>query len=294
MSYRIKTVAERTGIPKNTLIAWERRYGVVVPARTDSGYRAYSDHDVAVLSRLKDLVDAGYRISEAIALVQRNGLRDAQDSDVADTDTALEGARDRILSHLIDMSRARAETEALRLVTVSYARLVQEVYLPMMQEVGDRWERGEVTVAQEHFVTAYCREQILAMMRSLAHDDPMAPEAVCATPSGERHEIGLLGVALHLVLRGYRLTYLGADVPLEELIAVIEARKPILVGLSWVNQADGATIQSWVESIEAAMPDDALLLIGGRGTLHLRAQSTARAWLGSTLADLDRLPRLRR
>lgn len=283
--YWIKTVSELTGIPKNTLIAWERRYQLIEPKRADgSGYRIYTDEDIATLQRVQELLAAGYRISEAAAIVRNEPTQtQVQGNQVEPAGDGIEGLREVLLGSLLNYDRRGAERVAKRLVTLPYETLLDELYLPILQEVGHRWEEGLVSTVQEHFVSAWCREQILAMARSLEPGSPAAPEAICATPAGERHEFGLLGVAFRLANRGFRLLYLGADVPTDQLLALVEDRKPALVAISVVLERSDFDLVSYAQSVALAAGPSGRVLFGGRVADSLREPSLDRVQFGGAL-----------
>ncbi|MCO4746780.1 MAG: MerR family transcriptional regulator [Proteobacteria bacterium] len=284
--YWIKTVSEMTGIPKNTLIAWERRYGLLKPERSPSGYRVYSAEDLEVLERVKELMKAGYRISQAAEMVQRAPPgRQGTQPEIAPE--GLDGLRGALLVALLDFDRHAADRLVRTVVTLPYEAQLDELYLPVLQETGHRWEAGEVTTVQEHFVSAWCREQILVMARSLESGGPRAPLAICATPAGEHHEFGLLGAAFRLANRGYRLVYLGADVPTDQLLDLIRARKPALVAISVVIEREGFDLPLYAEQLLEALEPDGRLLVGGRASQKWRAKSSGRVSYGAGLEAAD-------
>ena len=288
MGYWTNTVAEMTGIPKNTLIAWERRYGLVTPERTGSGYRIYSDEDVAVLTRVKELIDSGYRISEVIRILER-GPSDTPtllDEAGKEGDTGLDLARRSLLERLLAFDLAGAEALSKLLVTTPFETLLDEVYLPLLHDVGARWEQGTATVAQEHLVSGWCRERILAMARSVEPSSERAPEAICATAAGEHHEFGALGVAFHLANRGYRILYLGTDVPSEELLDLIHTRRPAIVALSAVLARPDLDLVAFGQRVLQALGPVGRVLIGGRAADGLERHSSGRLLLGARAAEI--------
>ncbi|TNE89370.1 MAG: MerR family transcriptional regulator [Deltaproteobacteria bacterium] len=279
MSYWIKTVADMTGIPKNTLIAWERRYGLISPRRTDAGYRVYSEADLAVLRRVKALLDAGHRISEAASIIQQQpGVAEAEPDGVAPVRRAIRDA-------LYVFDRRAADAAAAAAVSLPFETRVHELLLPMLVEVGDAWENGEISVAQEHFASAWCREQMLSMARALEAGRAGAREAICATPPGEQHEFGLLGAAFWLASAGYRITYLGADVPEADLLALVAERQPAVVALSAVREREDLDLGAFAERVHAAAPGSRVLL-GGRAATTLPASANPNIVFGAARADV--------
>lgn len=261
MTFRIKRVAQLTGINPATLRAWERRYGLVAPGRTESGYRLYSDEDIAMLSRIKALVDDGLTIGEAIARVGRLGA--PVDGDLAGA--LVHDARFRLVEALLAYDR-RAAVEAYDEVSgLPPERRVEEVLLPVMCDVGDLWERGETGVCEEHFASAFVREKLAGILADLDTGAARGPEAVCAGLPGEKHEFGLMAVAVQLAIRGWRVVYLGSEVPLDEIRRVLHARKPALFCTSLVNRVAAGEFRQLMRALREATPAQTEVVVGGRG-----------------------------
>ncbi len=275
MSYRIKRVAHLTGINPATLRAWERRYGLVAPDRTSAGYRLYSDEDVAMLSRIKSLVDEGLTIGEAILRVRRG-----PGSLPADLlGPAVHEVRFRLVESLLSYDRRGALDDYQQVASLPAGRRVEEVLIPVMHDVGDLWERGEAGVCEEHFASAFVREKLMGILENLDSGSARGPEALCAGVPGEQHEFGLLGAAVHLAIRGWRLVYLGPEVPLDELHRVLHARRPALFCTSVVNRMAAADFRALVRALRAAAPPETEVVIGGRGApgaLHVEGVRVAR------------------
>jgi DNA-binding transcriptional MerR regulator/methylmalonyl-CoA mutase cobalamin-binding subunit len=261
MTYRIKRVAHLTGINPATLRAWERRYGLVAPDRTGSGYRLYTDEDVAMLSRIKALVDEGLTIGEAITRVRRGA--EPLPADFAGP--SVREARARLLEALLAFDR-RAALEAYDMVaTIPPIRRVEEVLLPLVREVGDLWGCAEIGVAEEHFASAFIREKLAGIMEDLDTGAGRGPEAVCAGLAGERHEFGLMAISISLATRGWRVLYLGADLPMDELQRVVQQRRPALLCTSVVNAMGTAEFRRLVRELRDMAPPETEIVIGGPG-----------------------------
>jgi MerR family transcriptional regulator, light-induced transcriptional regulator len=291
MSYRIKSVAALTGLTTSTLRAWERRYGLVSPERSQGGYRLYSDEDVARLSRIKSLLDHGFKVSEAIALVEREAPTlspsDATPESLADLRADLRHA-------LLRMDRSGASVVVDRLASVTFERRIDEILLPVLREIGGLWEEGSACVAQEHFASAFVREKLAGMLAELDGGPEGAREAVFAGLPGELHEIGLLAVAIHFALRGWRVTFLGADLPFEEMGGVIASRAPTLFCTAMVNRRTAAECAAIFAQLRGLSPNGTRIVIGGGGIptglgcnpapgIHLAPE--LRSLLASPLAD---------
>lgn len=262
MGYRIKTVCEMTGIPKNTLLAWERRYGLVRPVRQPNGYREYSDQDVLLLQRLKASVDAGQSPSEAISLLEEHPPPPRVAPEPAEA-LLLERSRGGIIDALIRFDRREADQRFERLSGLPYARQIRELIFPVLREIGQRWAAGAIDVAHEHFASAWCRDQLLAMLMHLESGPLDGPAALLASLPGDRHELGLMGKAVLLALSGYRISYLGADVPLDDLGRAARARAPALLCVSATISPGPEALASYARTLRAATPPETRILIGG-------------------------------
>lgn len=281
MGYRVKTVSAMTGIPRGTLLAWERRYDILDPDRSASGYREYSDADVALFKRLKALVDAGYSISEAVDLAKREPepagppARPEPRVDVvveappAPREAPRVGGAgdivDQMLRSLLAFDRASADRLVPRLGQVSFATAIDDLYVPVLHRLGEMWEAGEVTIAQEHFVSGFCREQLLAMYHGIGGGPEGGVTVACATPPGERHELGLLVLALKLALAGHRVIWLGADLPVPDLCAFLAANNPRFACLSFTRPVARDTVVTFARAVRAAAPPTTEIVLGGHG-----------------------------
>jgi len=261
MSYRIKRVAQVTGINPATLRAWERRYNLIEPSRTDAGYRLYSDQDVAVLSRIKQLTDDGLTVGEAIAQVRRASHPLGARAGTLE----LDGVRGQLRDALLRFERAGALAAWERLGALAPLRRCEDVLLPVMREIGDLWEDGTAVVAQEHFASAFVREKLAAMIAELDSGVAPGPEGVCAGAPGELHEFGLMACALQLAAAGWRVVYLGANVPLEETARVVRDRRPALLCTSVVLARPACDCAGLARELRALSPAETAVVMGGAG-----------------------------
>lgn len=270
MGYRIKTVAELTGIPRNTLLAWERRYGLLSPDRQVNGYREFSAQDVSVLREIKRLIDAGHKVSEAISLLGDRAKAMAAPPPIAERAEAMEPGgpavlRSALLAELLSLQRARADRIVHHQNLLGYNHLILEVYFPLLRQIGEGWAAGEISVAQEHFASEFCREQMVAMLLSLECGPQDGPGVVAAGYPGERHDGGLLGLSVLLALRGWRLTYLGADVPLPDLLLLLQEAKPKMVCVGLLQGQPIGELVSYARLLRAGCALSSRVVIGGRG-----------------------------
>jgi methanogenic corrinoid protein MtbC1 len=205
---RIGELARRTGVTVELLRAWEKRYGLLRPSRTEGGYRLYSDDDEERVHLMRRGLEAGLAAAEA--------ANAALASPVTAADVDLAGAAGALRSSLetFDDSGAHAAFDRL-LAAFTFETIASDVILPFLRELGDRWARGEVSVAQEHFASNLLRGRLLSLARGW--DRGVGPRAVLACAPGERHEIALIVFGIALRDEGWRITYLGADTPVGSL-----------------------------------------------------------------------------
>jgi DNA-binding transcriptional MerR regulator len=205
---RIGEVSDRTGIAPALLRAWERRYGLLRPARSAGGFRLYGDDDVDRVRRTQHLIAGGIAAAEAARLV------------LADADAAAEPRSPLspapLLEALVRLDDVGANAVLDRLLAAfSVETVMTEALVPALHEIGERWERGDITVGQEHFASTILRGRLLALARGW--DQGGGASIVLACPPGERHDLPLVMLGLALRSRGWRITFLGADTPLESV-----------------------------------------------------------------------------
>jgi len=269
--FTIKTVVQETDIAPATLRAWERRYGVLSPGRSEGGYRLYSERDIAILRWLKQQVDAGVAISRAVALLEIRHPGGAVEMAPASPRAGLPaGARspvaisDDLLDALLAFDEARADalvSEAFAIYPVE--QVAEEILTPTLVEVGERWHRGEATVVQEHFATAVLRRRLSVMFH--AYDQPATgPLAITGAAPTEWHDVGILLVSLALRRNGWRVIYLGQNVPADQLQQEIRKLHPDLVCLSATTREGAAELAHVYEAVIALPAPRPRLVFGGR------------------------------
>jgi DNA-binding transcriptional MerR regulator len=259
---RIGELSRRLGISDHVLRAWERRYGLLQPVRSAGGFRLYSEADEARVRRMQAYIAEGLSPAEAAQAALADGqvtgtatavTADAPHGGLADAI----GALDRALSDM-DEPAAQAVLDRL-LTTFTVEAVLREVILPYLYDLGERWQRGAVTVTQEHYASNVLRGRMSALARGWGHGH--GPLAILACPPGELHDLPLLAFGIALNRNGWRIAYLGADTPMDDLVRLAEITRPDLVVL-------GATAPDRFDG--TARPLSRLgrttrLAIGGRG-----------------------------
>lgn len=280
MTYRIKTVEKLTGISRNTITAWERRYDLVQPGRDASGYRAYSEADVAKLRRVKGLIDQGYQIGEVLSMIAATAP-----PKVDDTQRLVADLRERML----DLDREGGLRVVRQMRHLGPADQLEHVFTPVMREIGDLWEDGNASVGQEHFASAFVRDQLITTLRELDQGPRRGPPAICAGFPGEAHELGLLTIAIHLALAGHRVTYLGADLPAKSLTELMMDKPARLVCTSLMLPRPASEILAWAHEVRDHTAPHVVIAVGGPGVSHLTSQSEDRVRFVTSFRQLAEL-----
>jgi DNA-binding transcriptional MerR regulator len=254
---RIGELSKRSGVSPELLRAWERRYGLLRPTRSAGGLRLYGQDDVERVRLMRRHLDEGLAAAEAAALAAGAPLA-AEAPPVLAPDAArgeLEAAFERF-----DEPRAQVILDGL-LATTTVDTLLARIVLPYLKELGERWERGEASVAQEHFASGVLRGRLLGLARGWGLG--VGPVAVLACLPGERHDLGLIAFGLALRARGWRVAYLGSDTPIDTIEDAGRSLAPTLVVL---NAVDGELVRPVADELRA---------LAGRYTVALGGAAAA-------------------
>jgi methanogenic corrinoid protein MtbC1 len=249
----IAALTRRTGVSPDTIRKWEQRYGVLRPARTQGGQRRYSESDVARVKWLKARIDEGYRIGEAAALLGTAGIAAGTSSELCAELVAAAGRSD---------APAVTATVDQAMLIEPVERAFGEVLEPALTQVGDRWETGELTVAQEHLASAAVRAALQRLTADVRGN--VRGLAVLACAPGERHEIGLLMLSVLMRADGWQVAYLGADVPLADAVSLAERIRANALCFSASMPEAAATLSDGLETLGPL--ESTTVLVGGRAT----------------------------
>jgi DNA-binding transcriptional MerR regulator len=228
---RIGELARRTGVSPELLRAWEQRYGLLQPTRTAGGFRLYSAADEARVRRMQGHVANGLAAAQAAQLSL--SAEPAQSS--APSAAAMLDDEASMLAEFLDRLDESAANNALDRLFSAYTveAVLQRVLIPYLQRLGQRWEAGEVSVAQEHFASNLIRGRLLGLAQGWGQG--RGPAAVLACLPGELHELGLLVFGVALRRRGWRITYLGTNSPIDAVADVTRSLPPAVVVLFSVD-----------------------------------------------------------
>jgi DNA-binding transcriptional MerR regulator/methylmalonyl-CoA mutase cobalamin-binding subunit len=282
-----------TGLPIDTLRAWERRHAAVTPTRDLRG-RMYSDADVERLRLLRDAISNGHPIGR-IAQLHDAVLRELAAPLAVASSTAASPAREagagaeRIAAALAAFNLPQVELQLARAATLLTAtELLRDVIMPAMREVGDRWHTEPLGIAREHLLSGAVRNLLGSLIRVHSRSDATG-RLLFATPSGERHEFGALGGALVAASSGLSVTYLGPDIPAADIVemATVAACDVVVLAVTLGDPVDHGVMDE-VQSVAARLPADIELWLGGPAAPHMPPALTPRVLI---VPDYDALTR---
>ena len=230
--YRINAVSEMTGVPAATLRAWERRYGLPDPQRTDSSYRVYDDTDVALIRRVRELCDAGMAPSEAAKAVLEEEASAQEPPMPANTADPWRASVDAIVQAVERFEPGQTESALRHAMALGSASLVfDRVLAPAMKHIGDAWERGDMSVAQEHFASRVLEGAASTMLRLVKRDDA-GRKVLLACFADDEHDFPSYGPAIHFATWGFEVIRLGGRTPPSVVRQACEQLEPALVVLT--------------------------------------------------------------
>jgi DNA-binding transcriptional MerR regulator len=277
---RIGELSRRSGVSPELLRAWERRYRLLRPARSQGGLRLYSLEDLERVRLMQQHLARGVAAAEAAALASEQPAVSGGDALLADSKSELADAL-----AAFDEGRAHAVLDSL-LATATTDSVLATVVLPYLHELGERWERGEVSVAQEHFATALLRGRLLGLARGWGRG--LGPRIVLACAPGEQHDLGLIAFGLALRGRGWRILYLGADTPLTSVADAAHASDAVFAVVSAVAPESFREHRDELDELARKQR----LCLGGAGATAAGLDIDAEILGGDPVREAERLTEL--
>ncbi|MDO9119403.1 MAG: cobalamin B12-binding domain-containing protein [Nitrospira sp.] len=271
-THRIHRVAKLTGLSKDVIRVWERRFDLLKPTRGANRYRNYSDEDVSLLRYLKEQLDAGGSIGELSKLGRDELLRRARASapQVSFVDNTFSRLLRELLSTLDPFDRVTFEKRLNGAVAVvPFEEALHGILLPLQEQVGRLWHDGHVNIAIEHYVTKQIQQKIFSAMNQLPVTE-FGAKVVVACPPGEEHDIAALAVAYRCRVRGCRVYYLGANVPIASLANLCRTVKPDLTLISFPLALSDANAAELVDNLTREVAPTSRVAVGGNGALDMR------------------------
>jgi DNA-binding transcriptional MerR regulator len=277
---RIGELSRRSGVSPELLRAWERRYQLLHPARSQGGLRLYSLDDLERVRLMQQHLARGLAAAEAAALASEQPAAPR-------AEMALAAAKDELAEALaaFDEPRAHALLDSL-LATATIDAVLATVVLPYLHELGDHWERGEASVAQEHFASSLLRGRLLGLARGWGRG--VGPGVVLACAPGEQHDLGLIAFGLALRGHGWRIGYLGADTP---LTSVADAARAFAAAFAVVSAVTPKPLQAHRDELRDVARRQRLCL-GGAGAAEAALDLDAEILSGDAVEEAEHLTSL--
>lgn len=270
--HRIHRVAKLTGLSKDVIRVWERRFGILKPTRGANRYRNYSDEDVALLRFLKEQLDAGGSIGELAKLGREELLGRARASAprASFVDNTFSRLLRELLSTLNPFDRVIFEKRLNGAVAVvPFEEALHGILLPLQEQVGQLWHENHIDVAIEHYVTKQIQQKIFSAMNQLPVAE-FGAKVVVAGPPGEEHDIAALTVAYRCRVRGCRVYYLGANVPVAPLANFCGKVEPDLTIMSFPLALSDDKATELVQALADEVSPVSNLAVGGYGAIAMR------------------------
>jgi len=282
--YLISTVSKRSGVKSDLVRAWERRYQAVTPTRTEGGHRVYSDLDIARLKLLNEATGQGHSISQ-IAQLPLDALKKL----VANDDTVqtipdnqskvFNGSRKLIADDYVDKCYSAIlafDAHTLEshfenaIVELGSEIFIEQLLTPLLTIIGDRWRTGELRPVHEHMASAIIRS-LTYILRNNAPPVLNAPRMIVSTPIGQLHELGALLAAIIAEFKGWQVTYLGANLPAEEIAAAVKFTNAKAVTISISFSSDDLVIPKEMRRLRKLIGPNIALIVGGRSAGYYEA-----------------------
>lgn len=275
-NYSIKALSAETGVSPYTIRAWEKRYSALAPARTPTNRRRYTTNDVKRLKLLNQGVDAGHTIS-AIANLTNEELESLVEAGPGRTKVDTSEAVEHCLEYVAKLDSLSLERTLGALIkdlsVLDFARLV---VTPFARRVGQGWEDGILTIAQEHLATAAVRAS-LDKLRSSFTPLTRAYTCVATTPTGQQHEIGALVSATLAAAYRWRSIYLGPNVPSLEIGDTCRMTRADALAIS-ITVGESETLRTEIEEIARHLPESVKVFVGGQAGGQIESACIAHGW----------------
>lgn len=298
-TYGMQYVSRKTGLNPHTIRVWEKRYRAVVPERTNTGHRLFTNADIERLELLRHATLSGHSIGHTARLPTKDlralfqarshpeyeALLEPYQSDDASTEKLVHEA-----THSLDsFDQVRLEKVLHQAATTLSSRhLIEKFLAPFLEKQGMLWNEGNLKIAQEHFSSSIIRG-FLSHMHRRPPAFPTEQTLLVATPAGQHHEFGAMFASVEAVSRGWCALYLGPNLPAEEIAAAAVSGRVRAVALSIMHLADDARLDNELRLLRRCLPEDIPIVVGGRSASAYRQSLDAS---GATIAeDMESLSR---
>lgn len=273
--FSIGAVERDTGISRDTLRIWERRYGYPQPLRNTKGERIYPENQLRRLQKMRRLLDQGMRPGKLLRLSEAEFI--ALDGELSGTQAdaaSISRQQSPLAAACLTAVQQLDEQALLKTLDLAHqqyglADFIRQVVAPCVTAVGDAWARGEIEVYQEHFFTQYL-SQYLSIETAKLSNTTGKPLVLLATLPNESHTLGLSMAAALLACHGLSCIQLGASMPLDQLSKAAQELNVDIVGVSFSSAYPYGNIRNDLVELRDSVPRDIDIWVGGEGVRKLR------------------------
>jgi DNA-binding transcriptional MerR regulator len=261
-TYSIKDIEKMSGIKAHTIRMWERRFGLVIPKRTDTNIRYYSDEDLRNILNISILNQNGLKISK-IAKLNKEELRDKV-ANLLDKPDIYSHLIDALLFSMLELdenSFNNSFNNALK--EYGFEKLIENIMFPFLERIGILWQTDTIKPAQEHFIVNLLRQKIIVkIQKEITSNGQGEDKIIFFLPEGELHEVGLLFYSYIARQQGYEVIYLGASVPLEDLKEVERVTNAKAFFSSFVGPVEKAQLENMFINLRENFPEKPFYVTG--------------------------------
>ncbi|NOT85359.1 MAG: MerR family transcriptional regulator [Methylococcaceae bacterium] len=284
--YLISTVVKRSGVKADLIRAWERRYKAVTPTRTDGGHRVYNDQDIARLKLLNQATSEGHSIGQIAQLSidelqklmkieQQSAYFPATSNraavpDKANPDLAEAYIEKCYTAMMVFDARAIESHFENAVVELGAQAFMENLLTPLLARMGEDWKAGNLRPSHEHMTTSVIRSMVYILRSNYTPADN-APRLVISTPIGQQHELGALIAALIAEFKGWHITYLGPDLPAEEIAFAVKSSNANAVALSITLTTEDHIIPKEIRRLKKLIGREVALIVGGSAAEDYKA-----------------------
>jgi MerR family transcriptional regulator, light-induced transcriptional regulator len=284
VNYSIKDLEKLSGIKAHTLRIWEKRYGIIVPTRTDTNIRLYTNDDLKRILNITFLNQNGFKISRIA------GMTDAEIEGKVAEINFISNNNDHYVENLIismvDLDEDRFQKVfSDSIIKIGFETALQEVIFPFLKKIGIMWQTGAINPAQEHFMSNIIRQKLIVAIDGLKIPPYPQKTALLFLPKDELHEISLLYYNYALRYRGIKTIYLGQSVPLRDLLRIIEITNPDFLVTVVTHEISFPDFASLVKELTKFVSNKKVL-ISGKAAIEYKKKLPSNFYLFKDLNSL--------
>lgn len=266
----IKVVSQRTGLTQHVIRVWEKRYQAVSPSRNTTNRRFYTDKEVERLSLLRKAIENGFSIGQ-IAHLSNDQISSlitekSLDLGISASNQSLEQYIESCLAAITEIDTQKLDEILTKAqIELSPNVLIDDLIVPLLYKIGELWQEGKLRIVEEHLASAVIRN-LLGRIKTDLQPTNIAPKIIIATPPRQWHELGALLAAVTAAYEGWKVIYLGANLPVEEITKAAQLHKVKLVALSIIYPVDDPYLHLELKKLRNLLGSQVQLIIGGQAT----------------------------